>query len=112
MENFRVSFKSVATSNCDTFSSFFDGFVSSINNIKLNEKQTTEVFKQSKALAHNCVSLNNLLGQNGDHSANSTLKFIDSKMDNVCRAYKRQKEVSALCCSKGMCYWNSLRNGR
>lgn len=95
MDNFRVSFKSAATNACETFSSFFDGFVSSINNIKLNEKQTTEVFKQSKELAHKCVSLNNLLCENGEHSVNSTLKFIDSKMDNVCTAYKRQKEVNA-----------------
>lgn len=93
MDNFRVSFKSVATSACEQFSTYFDGFVSSITNIKLNEIQTNEVFKHSKELAHQCLNLNNSLGQNYANSMENTLKFIDSKMDSVSSVYKRQQIV-------------------
>lgn len=95
MNNFRVSFKSVATSTCDQFSSFFDGFVSAITNLKLNDKQTNEVFKNSKELAYQCVSLNDSLRQYSGNSTENTLKFIDSKMEHVSSVYKRQKIIEA-----------------
>lgn len=95
MNNFRISFKSAASSACDQFSSFFNGFARAISNIKLNEKQTNEVFKNSKELAHQCVSLSNTLCQTEGNSMENTLRFIDSQMDSVCSSYKRQQIVEA-----------------
>lgn len=95
MDKFRVSFKSATTSACDRFSAFFDGFVNSISRIKLNEKQTNEVFKNSKELAHQCISLSNALCQIEGNTEQNTLRFVDDKMDKVCSAYKRLQIAEA-----------------
>lgn len=95
MEKFKFCFKSAATSACDQFSTFIDGFANSVSQIKLNECQTNEVFKKSKELANQCISLSNALGQVEGNTEQNTLRFVNENMDKYCTSYKRQQFAEA-----------------